>query len=508
MNQTLFKLVIVTLASLCIASYSLEMSVKTAAKTTGQQTGTWENKDEDGDGVPDVQDDYPFDASQSKYKLVHEQEFNNNQDVATIVSEVPARLSGVIQQINDLDFYKLQLESGQQLTFLLSSISDKLNPGMAVLGSDGIAINSWAPNYHPVGQFKRAIQIKPRQSGVYYLVINDKQFQGNADYTYTIDVFFDHDVDAINDSHESAFGFALYSQDSDSDGAFDGDEFHVNNHDMDNDGIPNWLDEDADGDGIKDQYEGSSDLDQDGLAALVDLDSDGNGVSDAVDVGGSSTAPIDSDADSVADFIDLDDDNDLILDVHDQEPLVKVKSAPYGTDSYKDIASIYYLFDGQTPIKNIMISNKMHRLTGEGLTDGLLVFNRNTRVPINMPVSANADGSIDFVLPVNASNIRFVALNTITSNEVIIEYRNQYIPILLGQEKLHTSPNAHLVITGQKFNEQTTVFVSGIEIIPIKITPTELSITIPNTIKSGELYVKNTYGKSNTLTLIINNAAF
>tara|TARA_R110002033_G_scaffold142405_1_gene180736 strand:- start:825 stop:1559 length:735 start_codon:yes stop_codon:yes gene_type:complete len=71
MNQTLFKLVILMLTSLSLTSYSLE----TAAKTTGQQTGTWENKDEDGDGVPDDQDDYPFDAAKSEFFTLQESEF-------------------------------------------------------------------------------------------------------------------------------------------------------------------------------------------------------------------------------------------------------------------------------------------------------------------------------------------------------------------------------------------------------------------------------------------------
>lgn len=35
--------------------------------------GTWQNKDEDGDGVPDEHDDYPFDATKTTMSVVQEQ---------------------------------------------------------------------------------------------------------------------------------------------------------------------------------------------------------------------------------------------------------------------------------------------------------------------------------------------------------------------------------------------------------------------------------------------------
>ncbi|MCG9754773.1 hypothetical protein L1D40_05935 [Shewanella insulae] len=480
--------------------------------TDPPQVGTWENKDEDGDGVPDELDDYPFDPSKSSYELVQEEEFNNNQDVATKLNNIPLRVSGAVQQVNDLDFYRLNLESGKSVTILLSSQSDEFSPGMAVLDNNGIAINTWAPNYNPVGRYKRAIQVKPRESGIYYLVINDKLLRGRSDFDYTLDIFFDNDADAINDQIESAFGFESYSQDTDKDGIYDGEEFYaykydkVMMHDMDEDGIPNWLDDDSDGDGISDRLEGASDLDEDGYAAFVDLDSDGNLINDEIEVGENISSPQDLDADQIADFIDLDDDNDLILDVNDLEPLAKVQSAPYATEKYKEIREIHYLYDGQVPIKGVMIASKKHRITGEGLTDGLLVFSRESGVPINIPVNVNSDGNIDFILPDDVQKMYFVASNTRTVNEIDIQYRNQYIPILLGQDELRSSPGSSFILKGHNFNEQTAVFVSGVEITPTAITPTEITINIPDSTISGDLYVKNTYGKSNTVKLIINNS--
>ena len=45
--------------------------------------------------------------------------------------------------------------------------------------------------------------------------------------------------------------------------------------DEDNDGFPNFLDDDSDADGISDQVEGTRDTDMDGRPNYLDVDSDG-----------------------------------------------------------------------------------------------------------------------------------------------------------------------------------------------------------------------------------------
>jgi len=100
--------------------------------------------------------------------------------------------------------------------------------------------------------------------------------------------------------------------------------------DTDNDGIPNYLDTDSDGDGCADAIEGgasfkTSDLTTDALSGAVDA----NGVpvvagASGQTVGSSADAAVqdkdcgcknDNDKDGVCDIDDLDDDNDGILDV-------------------------------------------------------------------------------------------------------------------------------------------------------------------------------------------------
>ncbi|MDF4204973.1 gliding motility-associated C-terminal domain-containing protein [Maribacter sp. SA7] len=82
--------------------------------------------------------------------------------------------------------------------------------------------------------------------------------------------------------------------------------------DTDGDGNPDYLDLDADNDGITDTLEaGSEDADGDGAVDGF-VDADGNGVADSVD-----TTPLpdeDSDNDGILDRLDLDSDNDGITD--------------------------------------------------------------------------------------------------------------------------------------------------------------------------------------------------
>ena len=127
--------------------------------------------------------------------------------------------------------------------------------------------------------------------------------------------------------------------------------------DFDTDGVPDYLDIDADADGIPDLVEGMGDIDGDGRPNYLDLDSDGDGVADAteghdsnadgapdvvpsgvdtngdgvddafdatcalpVDCGGVIGVPAPTpdraapDTDSVPDYLDLDSDGDGVLD--------------------------------------------------------------------------------------------------------------------------------------------------------------------------------------------------
>ena len=120
--------------------------------------------------------------------------------------------------------------------------------------------------------------------------------------------------------------------DSDGDGILDQ---HEGSEDLDEDGSPNYLDSDSDGDqipdsveagdadfldldsddnGLPDAVEGASDDDNDGIPNHADPDNDGDGIDDSVELGPDPTSPVDTDGDGVADYEDTDADNDGLLD--------------------------------------------------------------------------------------------------------------------------------------------------------------------------------------------------
>ena len=90
----------------------------------------------------------------------------------------------------------------------------------------------------------------------------------------------DPDLDGLTNQQEENRGSNPLNDDTDGDGVKDGSE-HT---DHDGDGVKDVLDPDDDGDGILTADEGSLDLDGDGVPNRLDLDSDGDGTLDAVDI--------------------------------------------------------------------------------------------------------------------------------------------------------------------------------------------------------------------------------
>ena len=125
--------------------------------------------------------------------------------------------------------------------------------------------------------------------------------------------------------------------DSDGDGILDSDEcFSVPCIDSDGDGKPDYLDTDSDGDGIPDVYEGMKDIDKDGLPNFVDDDSDGDGIPDSVENEAGTATPIDSDGDGIPDFLDFDSDGDGLSDKIESEIGTDPRLADSDGDGFDD----------------------------------------------------------------------------------------------------------------------------------------------------------------------------
>ena len=142
--------------------------------------------------------------------------------------------------------------------------------------------------------------------------------------------YTDTDGDSIFDKHEGSDdpdGDGLPNwRDDDSDGDTVPDAIEAGDGDLatlpfdaDNDGQPNFLDLDSDdnciGDGVEARLgdDGIADADTDGVADPYDLDNDGDGIPDIAEIGSDCAKP-DSDGDAVPDHLDIDSDGDGIGD--------------------------------------------------------------------------------------------------------------------------------------------------------------------------------------------------
>ncbi|RME25843.1 MAG: VWA domain-containing protein [Deltaproteobacteria bacterium] len=160
--------------------------------------------------------------------------------------------------------------------------------------------------------------------------------------------------------------------DSDGDFIADVEEGKDQKVDTDGDGVPDFKDDDSDGDGILDSVEAGDqdaktpavDTDGDGTPDFQDTDSDGNGVDDGQEGSG------DSDGDGVADFRDIDDDSDGILDADEVSAEGDVDTDGDGTVDRLDDDS-----------------------DGDGLSDRLESGDDDL---LTKPVDSDGDGTPDF----------------------------------------------------------------------------------------------------------------
>ncbi len=492
---------------------------RTVSDASGKSVriGTWENKDEDGDGVPDEQDDYPFDADKSRYAEFIEEEFNNNLSVANIInSDIPFRVAGSVQENQDLDLFKFSVNGRKQVSVVLKSQSNEFLPYITIFDNTGNSLPRINANFELVGKIKSTVSFTIPKSGNYYLVVGDEEVRGKPDFTYEAHLFIDEDVDLVDDLIESAFGLNNRTSDTDSDTVKDGNEFYVYafddvfKHDPDNDDIPNWLDDDSDGDKILDKIEKVFDFDFDGLASFVDLDSDGNGDSDAQEVGSDILSPTDTDTDTDTDYdgfydyIDVDDDNDGLLDVNDIAPLEKIKTALPGEAGYMSINSVEYIYSGDY-FQDINIADEPHILIGNNLDKtGILIFKlKNKPMPINLSLTASEANK--FVLPKDVDELYFMSENK-RSNIIKIQYSNRGISIIKTLENEYYSEGEVIYLVGKNFNEDSVVIIGDNEVKPNIESTSRLSFTLPENLQPEEyLYIRTSYGQSNKQILKVGN---
>ena len=499
------QLLYLSLLSVSCAFSTLTYTTHVNAKTlqASAHLGTWKNKDEDADGVPDEQDDYPFDDTRSKFIEVQDSEPNDNPSVATpLAAGIPFRVNGAISNKGDNgDLYSFQGKEGDFVSALVTYESESFAPKAYFSDEKGLAINSSLIHFSKENKTFFVTVIIPK-NGVFHLGVIDDKSDGDPSFTYQVDVFFDKDIDGIPGNKERALGILPNSQDTDADGIPDFYEYYVDASiglDLDADGIVNMLDEDSDGDAISDKFEGYTDPDKDGFYNFIDLDSDEDSILDSQEKVNDKGTPLDSDYDGLADFIDTDNDGDYILDIHDYAPYVKAESISMDSTPFIQISSLSSLINGVTT-KEVFRGNDVVIINGmnmESVNDPLLVIYSQDNIYNFTP--AFIEGKYRFKLNIPGGKHRaFLYVNDLKTNDIYTIPHNN-APLILGSSfvMLKRGDNFTLRVAGA--TQDTKVILGGKTIVPNSVSSTSITFHVPNRAEKGTLHLLNDLGKSNSI---------
>ncbi|MBB1305918.1 hypothetical protein [Pseudoalteromonas sp. SR43-5] len=500
-------------------TYTTPLQAKTIQPTS--QLGTWQNKDEDGDGVLDEQDDYPFDADKTTMSVVQEQEFNNNVGQANPVGNIPFKAAGVIAKNVDIDDFKFNIPSSMlfedlSVTFILFKDDSRFTPSLTIINNNGDVISSIPTNIELVGKVGQVITFSPKQAGEYNLSITDRNNLGAGSFTYTVHAFIDIDKDAVPTNKELALGMNHLGQHTDDDKIPDGNEYHIYtanfsfSHDVDNDGTPNWLDLDSDNDGITDYIESTYDLDDDKKPAFIDLDSDNNAVLDSDELNLVEFIRYDLDGDGIPNFLDTDDDGDFLFDENDSQPQEK-------------LIGINNLYPSNTPVissatyshsDEAVFINKVRpffptNLNAENLKGDaahLVILKGDDKQPIvNLPVTITSKNKIEFVIP-NYPKVAlggepitfFLAIDGYKTNSIDATLLHSKTPVITGIPTRNVVEGDKVLITGANLESGTAlVFADGPTIQLDYIDDTNASFIVPSDVGTGWFSLQNVYGESN-----------
>jgi hypothetical protein len=107
--------------------------------------------------------------------------------------KLPATVCGAIEKAEDVDFYKFKVEAGTALTFhtrsqrLLNRLHDmqtRIDPMITLRTASGVTLAS-SDNYYAGDPL---LYHQFDQAGDYLLEVRDVRYQGNADWTYSIEI--------------------------------------------------------------------------------------------------------------------------------------------------------------------------------------------------------------------------------------------------------------------------------------------------------------------------------
>jgi hypothetical protein len=320
------------------------------------------------------------------------------------------------------------------------------------------------------------------------------------------------------DIKEIALGMNPYAADTDKDGIQDSYEYYVYkngqlNTYIDNYGIPSFLDDDSDGDGLPDRLELFADIDNDSLSNFVDIDSDGNNIIDSVEAINLSS-PVDTGADGTPDYIDLDDDADSIFDIYDSNRLIQVNEPGLNSTNFK-LYGVNTILNEQTQLSQQSIQGKTISLSG--------IFSSNTEYTLvlrigdelfNEKVISDNNGKLALKIPqlstIQTSSISssiFVYSSTDTrTNASNFELLAPQVPIITEFENKTYAKGEVITLKGWNFNKNTSAWFGELKVPSSNFTSSkEIEFKIPNDIAQFSMQLQNGWGKGNSQPIKIKN---
>lgn len=497
------------------------------------------NEDVDGDGVPDIEDDFPLDPTRSRYphytetKEPAQSNVNDGVGVSEDAGTVPLVITGSITAVNnrvDIDFYKIEFEEAGRYSAVLEAAHPDMDPSIAIIKADGAPVPSTRANMPHIPGIT-AVGIMLSSAGTYYLTVTDSSGQSDPAWIYTVKIFKDTDLDGIPDDLEIALGSNYLSADSDGDGISDFVEISwaIQNwelRDISNNGLPLWWDLDSDGDGIPDSVEYYSaanypdlepwqldrlnDADGDGIPNFLDEDSNGNGILDSASFGINPWEPIDTDGDGIPDFLDPDTDGDGLLDINEEKAYIKVPLET-GDDRFLQITSI---LNKTLDIEGFCSAGDAVSIQGSNFpatTAGMWIILRGgtSRASIfqtiyNLKPDRLDSQGIDFTVPADIGNgvfEVFVAIGNLRTDSVALIVIDPTAPLLTGYT--FDAGSRNITLNGFNLNLNLTVHFTGDSASRDNSwgSSTSVSLLVPPNARSGHLYVSSAKGDSNMMAV-------
>ena len=508
--------------------------------TDGDGKSNYETDDVDGDGVNDEVDDFPLDKTKNSFTAFDEatedgstdQSSNQNDGitVAEIVGEVPGVINGSIAALSgrpDVDYYKLTFNDTGRYSAVFSSNSSTVRPSIALIDSNGAPVATTTANVPPTAGWT-AISSMVDVVGDYYISVTDSSGDSNSDWSYTIKIFVDVDLDGVPDDLEQAIESNHLTADSDGDGISDFVEIQIaltdwaNNKDSDGDGIPLWWDLDSDGDSIPDAIEYISEndepnltneerralnnIDLDALMNFLDSDSDGNTLADAAEVGMNPTAPIDSDQDGRPDFMDTDDDNDGLLDLN-EEDATRLEALTPASNQPGANMRIFSLENTILETNDVVRSGDSVVISGSNLpteTTDTWVMIRGAIDALNLPPSSIDETGVHFTFPVGitpGSVEIYLSHGSERSEPVNVLVISQNAPAISRYSV--DAEAGKITLEGENLNASLTINFTGASTTRDNSSGDSNTYTfnIPFNAQSGFANVVTSAGKSNDIWL-------